>query len=133
MNMKVMELMRIHFRPEYLNRLDEIIVFHSLTKDDIIAIVKLQADMVAERVREGAGISLSFSDAVINRIADEAYDPAYGARPVKRYIQREIENTLASELLTRQLPKQVSVELKKRQDCHCLIVVITPLPDGEFS
>ncbi len=113
MNTKVMELVRIHFRPEYLNRLDEIIVFHSLTKDDIIAIVKLQADKVAERVHEGAGISLSFSDAVIKMIADEAYDPTYGARPVKRYIQREIENTLASKLLTSQLPKQVSVELKK--------------------
>jgi len=112
MNKKVIDMVRAHFRPEYLNRLDEIIVFHSLSKDNIIDIAKLQVEKLAERVKNSTDINLKVTDAVLNHIADDSYDPTYGARPIKRFIQREIENALASELLTRKLPKKVTVELK---------------------
>ena len=112
MNKKVMDMVRVRFRPEYLNRLDEIIIFHSLSKENIIGIVKFQVKKLVERVKNSADIDLKVTDAVLNHIADDGYDPAYGARPIKRLIQREIENALASELLTRKLPKEVAVELK---------------------
>jgi len=112
MNKKIMDMVRAHFRPEYLNRLDEIIIFHSLSKENIVGIVKLQVEKLVERVRNSAGIDLKVTDTVLNHIADEGYDPTYGARPIKRLIQREIENALASELLTGKLPKKVTVELK---------------------
>jgi len=112
MNRKVMDMVRMNFRPEYLNRLDEIIIFHSLSKENIIDIVKLQIKKLAQHVKNSASITLDFTDAVTNHIANESFDPVYGARPIKRFIQREIENALASEILTRKLPKKVTVALK---------------------
>jgi len=108
---KVLDMVRAQFRPEYLNRLDEIIVFSVLSKEDIVGIVKLQVRRLAERTKQSAGIELIFTDEVIRHIAREGFDPSYGARPVKRYIQREIENTLAAELLERKLPRRVTAEI----------------------
>jgi ATP-dependent Clp protease ATP-binding subunit ClpB len=105
-----MDRVRKHFRPEYLNRLDEIIIFHSLLKEHIREIVSLQTARLAERVENAAGIQLVFTDAVLDHIADEGFDPTYGARPIKRFIQREIENPLASEMLSRKLPEKVTVD-----------------------
>ena len=110
MKKKVMDIVRVHFRPEYLNRLDEIILFHALLKEHIRDIVKLQVRKLAERVKSTAGIELTFTDAVLDHIADKGFDPVYGARPIKRFIQREIENALASEMLTKNLPKKVTVD-----------------------
>ncbi|MCE5249999.1 ATP-dependent chaperone ClpB [bacterium] len=107
---KVMELVRRSFRPEYLNRLDEIIMFHALSHDNIRTIVKLQLDRLAGRVKNNMDIELEFSGKLINHIADAGFDPTYGARPIKRLIQREIENGLASEMLTRNLPEKVTVD-----------------------
>ena len=110
MKKKVMDIVRVHFRPEYLNRLDEIILFHALLKEHIRDIVKLQVRKLAERVKSTAGIELTFTDAVLDHIADKGFDPVYGARPIKRFIQREIENALASEMLTKNLPEKVTVD-----------------------
>ena len=109
---KILDMVQVHFRPEYLNRLDEIIMFHALSKDDIRTIVDIQTGRLADRVRNGAGIELEFSESMLNHIADEGFDPVYGARPVKRLIQRDIENALASELLTRKLPEKVIVDFE---------------------
>jgi ATP-dependent Clp protease ATP-binding subunit ClpB len=109
---RVMDLVRAHFRPEYLNRLDEIIIFRSLSREDIGKIVRLQLKRLADRVRKSAGVELVFPDTLVEHVASEGFDPAYGARPIKRLIQREIENALAQEILTRQMPEKVTVDYK---------------------
>ena len=107
---RVMELVRVHFRPEYLNRLDEIIMFHPLAREHIRMIVRLQVGRLAERVENSTGIQLDFTEQLLNHIAGEGFDPTYGARPIKRLIQRDIENALATEFLTKQLPEKVTVD-----------------------
>ena len=79
-------------------------------KDHIRGIVTLQTGKLAERVENAAGVTLVFTDAVLDHIADKGFDPTYGARPVKRFIQREIENELASEMLSKKLPEKVTVD-----------------------
>ena len=87
------------FRPEFLNRLDEIIVFHELTKDEIKKIVSMVFDELNVRLSE-KNIEVLFTDAVIDFIAEKGYDPANGARPVRRAIQKYIEDPLSEELLS---------------------------------
>ena len=86
------------FKPEFLNRIDEIIVFHMLGKDDLRKIVDIQLDYLAERLN-GRNIEVEFTDDAREQIMDEGYDPAFGARPLKRTIQQRLENALAAELL----------------------------------
>jgi ATP-dependent Clp protease ATP-binding subunit ClpB len=86
------------FKPEFLNRIDEIIVFHMLTKADLRKIVDIQLRDLAERLR-GRDIEVEFTDGAREQIMDEGYDPVFGARPIKRTIQQQLENPLAAELL----------------------------------
>ena len=86
------------FKPEFLNRIDEIIVFHMLGKEGLRKIVGIQLEYLAERL-EGRNIRLEFTDSAREQIMDEGYDPAFGARPLKRTIQQRLENPLAAELL----------------------------------
>ena len=86
------------FKPEFLNRIDEIIVFHMLNKEHLRKIVDIQLDYLAERLKD-RHISLEFTDDARQQIMDEGYDPAFGARPLKRTIQQRLENPLAAELL----------------------------------
>ncbi|MFC1551985.1 ATP-dependent chaperone ClpB [Candidatus Latescibacterota bacterium] len=109
---RVMDLVRTHFRPEYLNRLDEIVIFHELSRENILEIVKLQVDLLADRVKTNARIDMIVTDAALDHISREAYDPVYGARPVKRFIQREIENILAKEVLSGNISDTVTVDAK---------------------
>jgi ATP-dependent Clp protease ATP-binding subunit ClpB len=111
MERRVMDMVRQHFRPEYLNRLDEIIIFHGLTRADVTAIVRLQTGKLAARVKTTAGLDLTFTDKALAHIAEMSYDPTYGARPVKRFIQREIENSLASAVLAGKISKAVTVDV----------------------
>jgi ATP-dependent Clp protease ATP-binding subunit ClpB len=94
----VKEALKQHFKPEFLNRIDEVIVFHMLTKDDLKKIVNIQLGYLAERLR-GRKIELEFSENARQQIMDEGYDPVFGARPLKRTIQQRLENRLAAELL----------------------------------
>lgn len=87
------------FKPEFLNRIDDIIVFHPLEKEDIIQIVKLMTDVLAKRVKENMGITVSFTEKAIEKIAEEGYDKAYGARPLRRAIQSKIEDAFAEAYL----------------------------------
>lgn len=92
-------LLKKTFRPEFLNRIDETVIFQQLGKNCINSIVKLQIERVLTRL-ENKRIELSFDDSVINFISDKGYDPAMGARPIKRAIQTYVENTLAKEILS---------------------------------
>ena len=95
----VMDSLRSHFRPEFLNRIDDIVVFRPLTRDEIRAIVDLQLDRLAVRLRE-QDLELEIKDAVRSRLSNIGYDPAYGARPLKRVIRDYVENPLAEWLLS---------------------------------
>lgn len=94
----LMGVLRGHFRPEFLNRIDEVIVFHSLTKEQIKLIVELQLERV-KRTARGQGIELSFDASLVDYLADVGYLPEYGARELKRRIKSEVENKLATEIL----------------------------------
>jgi ATP-dependent Clp protease ATP-binding subunit ClpB len=87
-----------HFRPEFLNRVDDVVVFHPLGRDQIRAIVDIQLGYLRKRLRE-RDIDITLSEAAITRLAAAGYDPVYGARPLKRAIQQQIENPLAQEIL----------------------------------
>ncbi len=95
---KIDELLKAHFRPEFLNRIDEIVMFQKLGKDCIGGIVKIQLERVAKRL-EDRRISIDFDEKAIDFLCEKGYDPAFGARPVKRAIQNWVENPLSKELL----------------------------------
>ncbi|MEO1131085.1 MAG: ATP-dependent chaperone ClpB [Cyanobacteria bacterium J06639_1] len=95
---RVMTLMRESFRPEFLNRLDEIVIFHSLSKEQLRAIVKLQVVALGKRLAE-RHIGLQLTDDAIDVVTAVGYDPTYGARPLKRALQREVENEIAKGIL----------------------------------
>ncbi len=95
---KVMEELKKSFRPEFLNRIDEIIVFHALEKKHLQEIVTLMSDQLTKRLKE-QDINLGLTDAAKEKIAEEGYDPEYGARPIRRAIQKHIEDRLSEELL----------------------------------
>ncbi|CAN1209905.1 ATP-dependent chaperone ClpB [Tumidithrix helvetica PCC 7403] len=98
MSDRVMEVMRTSFRPEFLNRIDEIIIFHALRREELRQIVKLQVKRLEKRLTERR-MSLKISDAALDFIAEVGYDPVYGARPLKRIIQRQLETQLAKSML----------------------------------
>lgn len=95
---QVMEHVRAAFRPEFLNRLDEIILFHRLNRSHMNDIVRIQLGSLKKTLKE-QNIVIEFSDEAINYLADKGYDPAFGARPLKRVIQRDIQNELAKKIL----------------------------------
>ena len=107
----VMSVVSQHFRPEFINRIDETVVFHPLNKDNIRAIAEIQLKRLINRM-ESRGYVLHFTDATLNFISEIGYDPIYGARPLKRAIQQEIENPLAQQILSGSLlpEKPVSVD-----------------------
>jgi ATP-dependent Clp protease ATP-binding subunit ClpB len=95
---KVLDVVKASFRPEFLNRIDDIIVFHRLQRDHMGAIVDIQLGRLRGLLKE-RDISLELTDAAREWLANEGYDPAYGARPLKRVIQREVQDRLAEEIL----------------------------------
>jgi ATP-dependent Clp protease ATP-binding subunit ClpB len=94
----VKDVLKKVFKPEFLNRIDEIIVFHMLTKQNLTRIVEIQLGYLADRLK-GRNIELQFTDNARKQIMDEGFDPVFGARPLKRTIQQRIENKLAAEIL----------------------------------
>lgn len=95
----IRQQLKLHFRPEFLNRIDETVIFHSLQKDELHQIVKLMVAQLKARVAE-QGINLKVTPAAINVVATEGYDPAYGARPLRRALQDLIEDPLSTALLS---------------------------------
>jgi ATP-dependent Clp protease ATP-binding subunit ClpB len=98
MEKRVTEALRAHFKPEFLNRIDETIIFKNLTLEQIIEIVKIQVNKLSNRLSD-RNIDLRLSDQAMSFIAEKGYDPIYGARPLKRVIQQYIENPLSMEIL----------------------------------
>src|SRR5207247_7173297 len=94
----LMQLLRAHFRPEFLNRIDEIIVFHALTREQVVEITRLLLDKVIRRMR-AQRIEVTFTDEAVGLLADAGFDPAFGARPLQRTIQRLVENQLSVMVL----------------------------------
>ena len=117
MKQGVMEEVRRIFKPEFLNRIDETIVFHALTKEDMKQIVTLLAKTLVERCRTQMEIELHIRDSVKAYIVETAYDPKYGARPLRRMIQSKIEDALAEEILAGRIKRgdRVEVGLKKKE------------------
>jgi ATP-dependent Clp protease ATP-binding subunit ClpB len=97
-NIRSAEQMREHFRPEFLNRIDEIVVFDALSKEQLAEIAELQLQRLRARLAERK-LSLELTDAAKDVLAEAAWDPTYGARPLKRALQRLVENPLAQRLL----------------------------------
>jgi ATP-dependent Clp protease ATP-binding subunit ClpB len=98
MRNRVMAAMRENFRPEFLNRIDEIIIFHALQKEQLRQIVKLQTQYLEERLSEQK-LSLKLSQEALDFLAEVGYDPVYGARPLRRAVQRYLETPIAQALL----------------------------------
>ncbi len=99
MRKNVMDEVKRLFRPEFLNRIDEVIVFHSLTKENIREIVGIMLNQVSKRLQKNIGIELEVSEEAKDYLAGEGFDEAYGARPLRRAIQSKVEDRLAEELL----------------------------------
>ncbi len=113
---KVMAILKKSIRPEFLNRIDEIIMFQPLGKEEVKGILKLQIDQI-EKTLEEKGITLSFTENTLNYLADKGYDIAYGARPIKRLLQKEVINTLAEKLISGEISsgKKIKIDYKNNQ------------------
>ena len=98
MKESVLNIVGTHFRPEFINRIDEIVVFHPLNREQLRGIAAIQTQYLSNRL-EDRDLGLEFTEDALDLIAAEGYDPVYGARPLKRAIQNEIENPLAQEIL----------------------------------
>src|SRR5699024_1272841 len=99
MKKDVMAELKHLFRPEFLNRVDEIIVFHKLTPGEIKTIARKMVDQLTDKA-SGMGLGLSFTDPAVERISREGYDLIYGARPLRRALQQKIEDRLADRILS---------------------------------
>jgi len=95
----VMDIVGKHFRPEFINRIDEAVVFHPLGREQIRAIAGIQTGYLRRRLRDRE-MDIELTDAALDRLAEAGFDPVYGARPLKRAIQRDLENPLAQEIIT---------------------------------
>ena len=108
-NLKEEEL-RMRMRPEFINRIDEIVNFHSLTKDDIREIVRIQMSLLEKKLSD-ENVSLKYTRAFEDAMVENGYEPEFGARPVKRLIQRELVNRLAKEILEGHIRKDAAIEV----------------------
>ena len=107
---RVQEQLRRAFKPEFLNRVDEIVLFTPLRKEEIFKIIDLQIQDLKDRLKE-MDITLSIDDAAKELILDQSYNIQYGARPVKRYIQKEIETKLSRMLIGQEIKPGVEIVL----------------------
>jgi len=98
MKKKVMDELRKTFRPEFLNRVDEVIVFHALTKEHLRQIVDIMLQTLVKELKD-RGVQVEFTERAKDVLAEQGYDPQYGARPLRRAIQRLVENPLSEEML----------------------------------
>jgi ATP-dependent Clp protease ATP-binding subunit ClpB len=108
---QVMDTVRSHFRPEFLNRLNDIVIFTPLTREHLKGIISLQVAQIGERLAE-RHIALLLTDEASDRVLKEAYDPLYGARPLKRYLERQITNGLSHRIIAGDLIDGSRVILK---------------------
>jgi ATP-dependent Clp protease ATP-binding subunit ClpC len=110
---ELMRVLRSHFRPEFLNRIDEIIVFHALSQAQVKDIAKLQLERV-KRTARGQGVELIFDDSLLDYLSDVGYLPEFGARELRRRIQTDVETVLAREMLKEDIKEGDHVKLSYR-------------------
>jgi len=128
MKHEVLEALRQQFRPEFLNRVDETVVFHSLSRADLKAIVDIQLGHLRARLAE-RHITLELTERARDYLAATGYDPSYGARPLKRLLQREIETTLGRKLLAGEITEHSRVVI----DRDGTTLTFTPYPAAEAA
>ena len=112
---EVTRVLQAQFRPEFLNRIDEIVIFHPLSREHLAEIVSIQLRQVAGRLAE-RGYVLEVSEAAREYLADAGYDPDFGARPLKRAIQRELQDPLALRLLSGELREGDVIQVERGPD-----------------
>jgi len=127
MRKKLMEALKKTFRPEFINRMDSVIVFHALNRDHIRQIVTIELDKVAERLKDRQ-ITLSITDAALEKLAEKGYDPEMGARPLRRVIQVEIEDQLSDDLLAKKIKNGEHIWIDVDSEGGC---IITSIPEKE--
>lgn len=115
MKQAVLDVVRDHFRPEFLNRIDELVVFHPLTKKEIHAITELQINHLKQRLLE-KNMTLELTPEALDYLAEIGYDPVYGARPLKRAIQQSLENKLAQALLKGEFAIGDTIKVHRKND-----------------
>ncbi len=105
---QIMELLKKSLRPEFLNRVDEVVVFSPLTKSDMKGIVGMQIGLLQEKLKN-MGIRIHFDNLVADYLSDLGYDPQFGARPVKRILQKDIINDLSKKILSGEINKETEI------------------------
>ena len=123
-----MQELKAHFRPEFLNRLDDVIMFHSLGREQIEHIVELQLAIVQQRL-DKRELGLEVTKAAKAKLAEDGYDPLYGARPLKRLIQREVVDRIAKAVLEGRFTKGDTVKIDVQDEGF----VIEPGPNREAT
>src|SRR3989337_3061150 len=111
---RIMESLKVSFKPEFLNRIDDIIIFHPLSKEHIKSIVDIQVERLRKLLREKK-INITLTDEAKELLASEGYDPAYGARPLKRLIQKKIQDPLAAKLLEGEFKEEDSILVDEKK------------------
>ncbi len=126
---KVNDALKEYFKPEFLNRVDETIVFHELTKDEVVQIVDLMMARVIEQV-EAQGLSMRVTEAAKSWLADNGYDPTLGARPLRRAIQQYVEDPLSEKLLWKEfhVGETITVDIEDGEVVFNVMEDIEPPP-----
>ena len=120
MRRRITDALRTHFKPEFLNRIDDVVIFEALGQEQIGSILEIQLDQLRGRLDERR-ISLELSDAAIAFLATRGYDPQYGARPLKRLIQREVQDPLAMRILEGDFPEGTLVRAELAENGEALV------------
>ena len=108
---QINSLLKNNFKPEFLNRLDDIIIFHSLTQENITAIVNLQLEQLSQRLQKNKKIKINFDQKIYTHLAQKGYDPQFGARPLKRLIQTEILDELALRIIENKIKPSDTIKI----------------------
>jgi ATP-dependent Clp protease ATP-binding subunit ClpB len=121
---QILRALQAHFRPEFLNRIDEVVIFRSLTRQDLTEIVQIQLKRVAELLR-GRGFNLEVTPAAAEYLAESGYDPDFGARPLKRAIQREVQDPLALHVLSGEFRSGDTIRVDRGENGLEFVAVVT--------
>ena len=111
----VLEVLKRSVRPEFLNRIDEVIMFEPLSEKDIRGILMLQVHQIEEMMAE-KGVTLTFNKKALDYLANKGYDIAYGARPITRLIQKELINELATQIISGDISKDLEIEISVKNE-----------------
>ncbi|MBY0399312.1 type VI secretion system ATPase TssH, partial [Myxococcota bacterium] len=119
MRVRVTAALRAHFKPEFLNRVDDVVIYHALGRDQIGRILEIQLGLLRKRLAERR-LSLELSQKALDWLAERGYDPQYGARPLKRMIQREVQDPLAMRILQGEFVEGKTVQVDLAADGESL-------------